>query len=97
MTDHFGKNYSKIWEAAAVYLEEKGWKNVELFHPDPYMNYIFGYMIDPLTEQAHRTDFALIVQGERDMFLMQTEPKIKQEWEESSKRIKEIEQEIFGK
>jgi len=91
MTNHYGKNYDKIWEVVGVYLREKGWKGYE-----GLMGGCFGYVIDPLSGQLHRPDFALIIQGERDQFLNETDPKIKQEWEESSKRIKEITKEVIS-
>lgn len=56
-------NFSKALRFMHEYLKEKGWVSYD-YNKDLNM---IGYIVDPLTAQPHRGDFAFFIQTERDI------------------------------
>lgn len=55
------KSLEAVLSAINKYLTENGWTSAEL------SNETLFYYVDPMTGQAHRSDFAFFVQSERDL------------------------------
>lgn len=55
------KEIDDVFVAVSNYLKKKGW-----WHHDE-LDANWGYWTDPVTRLAHRSDFAFVVQSERDL------------------------------